>query len=169
MFDAFIVACEQYNGGIVESNAEALKSRLNITAGAISGECSRLRETWLSGCKASDASTEWGTDPRARTETSPEPTKTREDLIKFAKANEKQLYRLLKTLLDDQLDVKTLLKNTVRVRPPVDVRRLLIMYPLVPVALHPCVYRKRSRDEFKRSRVACRTRSRSSSALSRTN
>lgn len=33
--------------------------------------------------------------------------------MRFANANEKQLYKLLKTLLDSQLDLKTLLKNYV--------------------------------------------------------
>ncbi|KAK4699468.1 sister chromatid cohesion protein PDS5, partial [Phenoliferia sp. Uapishka_3] len=37
--------------------------------------------------------------------------KAGEDLIKFAKANEKQLYKLLRAMLDPQLDLKTQLKS----------------------------------------------------------
>ncbi|KAK4057405.1 Sister chromatid cohesion protein pds5 [Microbotryomycetes sp. JL221] len=42
---------------------------------------------------------------------SPDHTKTTMDLQKFAKANEKQLYKLLKTLMDPQSDLKMLLKT----------------------------------------------------------
>ena len=50
---------------------------------------------------------------KAISSSSPDPNKTAEDLNKFAKANEKQLYKLLKTLLDPQTDLKTLIKNHV--------------------------------------------------------
>lgn len=40
-----------------------------------------------------------------------------EDLEKFAKANEKQLYKLLRVIMEVQTDLKTLLKSYVRTFP----------------------------------------------------
>lgn len=49
----------------------------------------------------------------------PDPAKASDDLRKFAKANEKQLYKLLRTVLDPQSDLKLVLKTQVRhPRPP---------------------------------------------------
>lgn len=53
------------------------------------------------------------------TEAMPDPAKASDDLRKFAKANEKQLYKLLRTVLDPQSDLKLVLKTQVRhPRPP---------------------------------------------------
>lgn len=46
--------------------------------------------------------------------TFPDPKRAKEDLHKFAKMNENRLYKLLKTLMDPQTDLKTLLKTYVR-------------------------------------------------------
>lgn len=43
--------------------------------------------------------------------------KVADDLAKFAKANEKQLYKVIRTLLDQQLDLKQQLKLWVRTLP----------------------------------------------------
>lgn len=45
----------------------------------------------------------------------PDQEKAKEALLKFAKANEKQLYKIMRTLMDVGTDVKTLVKNQVRV------------------------------------------------------
>jgi len=42
-----------------------------------------------------------------------DPVKASEDLHAFAKLNENRLYKLLKTCMDPQTDVKTLVKSTV--------------------------------------------------------
>lgn len=45
----------------------------------------------------------------------PDPKRARDDLHKFARMNESRLYSLLKTLLDPQTDLRSLLKTYVRV------------------------------------------------------
>jgi|SRR6266545_6161561 len=42
-----------------------------------------------------------------------DPVKASEDLNSFAKLNENRLYKLLKTCMDPQTDLKTLIKSTV--------------------------------------------------------
>lgn len=44
----------------------------------------------------------------------PDSSKYADDLRSFAKLNENRLYKLLKTCVDPQTDLKTLLKSTVR-------------------------------------------------------
>lgn len=46
--------------------------------------------------------------------TYPDPVKASEDLNSFAKLNESRLYKLLKTCMDPQTDLKTLIRSTVR-------------------------------------------------------
>ncbi|SGY76821.1 BQ5605_C005g03519 [Microbotryum silenes-dioicae] len=77
--DAFIAACERYNGGVIDKDEDEIRGRLKVIIQAIAN---------LSG----------------------DPPKTAEDLQKFAKANEGQLYKLTKQLLDPQSDLKTMLK-----------------------------------------------------------
>ena len=43
----------------------------------------------------------------------PDPQKAMEDLHAFAKLNEGRLYKLLKTCMDTQVDLKSLVKSTV--------------------------------------------------------
>ena len=43
--------------------------------------------------------------------------KVQDDIAKFARANEKQLYKVLHTLSDVQLDLKTQIKSWVRLHP----------------------------------------------------
>lgn len=49
--------------------------------------------------------------------TFPDPQRATDDLQTFAKMNEKRLYKLLKTAMDPQTDLKTLVKTTVGVLP----------------------------------------------------
>lgn len=42
----------------------------------------------------------------------PDPQKVADDLHAFAKLNESRLYKLLKTCMDTQTDLKTLVKST---------------------------------------------------------
>ena len=46
----------------------------------------------------------------------PDPQKATEDLHAFAKLNEGRLYKLLKTCMDTQVDLKSLVKSTVSLR-----------------------------------------------------
>jgi len=46
--------------------------------------------------------------------TFPDPVKASEDLKAFAKLNENRLYKLLKTCLDPQTDLKILVRSMVR-------------------------------------------------------
>lgn len=79
-FEAFISACEAYNGGVIDQNEQQVKQRLKQATGYAAA-------------------------------TLPDPQRATESLTKFAKANEKQVYRLLRTLLDPQTDLKTFIKT----------------------------------------------------------
>ncbi|KAI5477658.1 hypothetical protein MNV49_006044 [Pseudohyphozyma bogoriensis] len=81
-FETFLQICEKNNGGVIDENAEQIKMALKNT----------IRLLATSG-------------------RFPDATKAAEDLTKFAKANEKQLYKLIKTLSDPQSDLKTTIKS----------------------------------------------------------
>ncbi|KAM0752186.1 ARM repeat-containing protein [Meredithblackwellia eburnea MCA 4105] len=80
-FESFISVCEKNNGGIIDKDEEAIK-------GALKKGASKLAERFAPS----------------------ENNKVLDDLNKFAKANEKQLYKVLRTLIDPQLDIKTQIK-----------------------------------------------------------
>ncbi|KAJ7599219.1 armadillo-type protein [Mycena floridula] len=79
VFDHFVTACVQNNGGIIDENEEQIVARLAKLIQYISMYY-------------------------------PDQTKAAEDLQSFAKLNEGRLYKLLKTCMDVQTDVKALLK-----------------------------------------------------------
>lgn len=54
--------------------------------------------------------------PRPCTAHFPNASKASEDLVKFAKLNDNRLYKLLRTMLEPQTELKSLLKAHVRER-----------------------------------------------------
>ncbi|TFY68468.1 hypothetical protein EVG20_g3547 [Dentipellis fragilis] len=60
----------------------------------------------------------------------PDPQKAAEDLRAFAKLNESRLYKLLKTCMDTQTDLKTLVKSSVRIFHPAIPCPLLLTCPI---------------------------------------
>lgn len=89
---------------MIDANAENIKEFLKNSIRTISGESSSL--LCSSGFFKSHLA--------LRLARLPDPTKATEDLKKFVKANEKQLYKLLRILMDPQTDLKLLLKSHVR-------------------------------------------------------
>ncbi|KIJ63153.1 hypothetical protein HYDPIDRAFT_113739 [Hydnomerulius pinastri MD-312] len=79
MYDHYLQACIQNNGGVIDENEETVKQRLNAVIRHLSRQL-------------------------------PEPQKAAEDLQDFANANENRLYKLLKTCMDPQSDLKSILK-----------------------------------------------------------
>ncbi|KAL8280687.1 hypothetical protein RQP46_007010 [Phenoliferia psychrophenolica] len=81
-FEYFLGACEANNGGIIDANEAKIKQGLK---GAVKAIATRFSPS--------------------------DQTRVVEDLTKFAKANEKQLYKVLRSLLDVQVDLKTQIKS----------------------------------------------------------
>ncbi|ORX33887.1 armadillo-type protein [Kockovaella imperatae] len=79
-YRAFVDLCEANNGGIIDQDAEEIKSRLAFVIDAMA------------------------------TQLFPDPSKARKDLEQFAAANEARLYKLFKACVDPQSDLKTLTK-----------------------------------------------------------
>ncbi|PIL27726.1 hypothetical protein GSI_10879 [Ganoderma sinense ZZ0214-1] len=79
VYDKFITACTDYNGGVIDENEDAVTEKLNT---AIKATVAQF----------------------------PEPGKAAEDLQAFAQLNEGRLYKLLKTCMDVQTDLKGLVK-----------------------------------------------------------
>ncbi|TBU45152.1 armadillo-type protein [Dichomitus squalens] len=79
IYEKFVTACIEYNGGVIDENEDAVTEKLNVAIKA--------------------------TLPQF-----PEPGKAAEDLQAFAKLNEGRLYKLLKTCMDVQTDLKGLIK-----------------------------------------------------------
>ncbi|KAF9818035.1 hypothetical protein IEO21_02996 [Rhodonia placenta] len=81
VFERYLQACVEHNGGIIDENEEAVVNNLNAIV-------KRIAVTF------------------------PDPQKAVEDLLAFAKLNEGRLYKLLKTCMDTQVDLKGLMKAT---------------------------------------------------------
>ncbi|KAJ6631101.1 armadillo-type protein [Mycena sp. CBHHK59/15] len=81
IFEHFVEACIQNNGGVIDENEEQITTKLANVIQHI-------------------------------TTSYPDPHKASEDLNAFAKLNEPRLYKLLKTCMDVQTDLKGLIKAT---------------------------------------------------------
>ncbi|KAI0777199.1 hypothetical protein BD413DRAFT_514292 [Trametes elegans] len=79
LYEKFVNAAVDYNGGVIDEDEEAVTERLNLAVKAIAGQF-------------------------------PDPHKAVEDLQAFAKLNEGRLYKLLRTCMDLQTDLKGLVK-----------------------------------------------------------
>ncbi|KAI0371302.1 hypothetical protein BV20DRAFT_1120710 [Pilatotrama ljubarskyi] len=79
LYEKFVNACLDYNGGVIDEDEEAITERLNA---AVKATASQFQD----------------------------PHKAAEDLHAFAKLNEGRLYKLLKTCMDVQTDLKGLVK-----------------------------------------------------------
>ncbi|KAF9226311.1 hypothetical protein BS17DRAFT_794477 [Gyrodon lividus] len=79
MYDHYLQACIQNNGGVIDENEEFVIQRLNTVVKHLSRQF-------------------------------PDPQKATEDLQAFARANENRLYKLLKTCMDPQSDLKSVVK-----------------------------------------------------------
>ncbi|KAH7882429.1 armadillo-type protein [Phlebopus sp. FC_14] len=79
VYDHFLQACIQNNGGVIDEHEESVKQRLNNVIRHLSRQF-------------------------------PEPQRAVEDLQVFSKANENRLYKLLKTSMDPQSDLKSIVK-----------------------------------------------------------
>ncbi|OSD08806.1 hypothetical protein PYCCODRAFT_1380708 [Trametes coccinea BRFM310] len=79
LYEKFVTACVEYNGGVIDEDEEAVTERLSAAVKATAAQF-------------------------------PEPHKAAEDLQAFAKLNEGRLYKLLKTCMDIQTDLKGLMK-----------------------------------------------------------
>ncbi|KAG7091856.1 hypothetical protein E1B28_008258 [Marasmius oreades] len=80
-YEAFISACVQNNGGVIDENEDIVKKRLDGMTRVVAGSF-------------------------------PDPVKAAEDLRTFAKLNESRLYKVLRTCMDVQIDLKGLVKAT---------------------------------------------------------
>ncbi|KAK1222320.1 Sister chromatid cohesion protein pds5 [Marasmius sp. AFHP31] len=80
-FEAYVSACVQNNGGVIDENEETVKKKLEGMIRVLSGQF-------------------------------PDPPKAAEDLRAFASLNESRLYKLLRTCMDVQTDLKGLIKAT---------------------------------------------------------
>ncbi|KAL0069681.1 Sister chromatid cohesion protein pds5 [Marasmius tenuissimus] len=80
-FEAYVDACVQNNGGVIDENEEIVKKKLEGMIRVLSGQF-------------------------------PDPPKAAEDLRAFANLNENRLYKLLRTCMDVQTDLKGLIKAT---------------------------------------------------------
>ncbi|KAL0574121.1 Sister chromatid cohesion protein pds5 [Marasmius crinis-equi] len=78
-YEAYVNACVQNNGGVIDENEELVKKRLEGMIRVVSSSF-------------------------------PDPSKAAEDLRAFASLNESRLYKLLKTCMDVQTDLKGLIK-----------------------------------------------------------
>lgn len=88
-------------GGVIDEDEKTVKDRYKAAVKLIAGQSSSTADMARIELVGSSASTS-------------NPAKAVEDLSKFGKANEKQLYKLLRTLLDSQTDIKTHIKSKVR-------------------------------------------------------
>ncbi|KAI0336697.1 hypothetical protein GY45DRAFT_1315302 [Cubamyces sp. BRFM 1775] len=79
LYEKFVNACVEYNGGVIDEDEEGVTERLNAVLKATAAQF-------------------------------PDPHKAVEDLQAFAKSNEGRLYKLLKTCMDIQTDLKGLVK-----------------------------------------------------------
>ncbi|KAI0646530.1 armadillo-type protein [Trametes meyenii] len=79
LYEKFLNACLEYNGGVMDDDEEAITERLNLAVKAAASQFA-------------------------------DPHKAAEDLQSFAKLNEGRLYKLLKTCIDVQTDLKGLVK-----------------------------------------------------------
>ncbi|KAI0634818.1 armadillo-type protein [Trametes polyzona] len=79
VYEKFVDACVEYNGGVIDENEEAITERLNAVLKSTAAQF-------------------------------PDPHKAGEDLQAFAKLNEGRLYKLLRTCMDLQTDLKGLVK-----------------------------------------------------------
>ncbi|KAF8434558.1 cohesin-associated protein Pds5 [Boletus edulis BED1] len=79
MYEHYLRACIQNNGGVIDENEEIIIQRLNNVVKHLARQF-------------------------------PDPVKAAEDLHEFAKANENRLYKLLKTCVDPQSDLKSIVK-----------------------------------------------------------
>ncbi|KAH0834786.1 hypothetical protein J3R83DRAFT_10387 [Lanmaoa asiatica] len=79
MYEHYLQACIQNNGGVIDENEESIVQRLNNVVKHLSRQF-------------------------------PDPQKAAEDMHEFARANENRLYKLLKTCMDPQSDLKSIVK-----------------------------------------------------------
>ncbi|KAF9235796.1 armadillo-type protein [Melanogaster broomeanus] len=79
VYDHFLQACIQNNGGVIDENEESVIQRLSAVIKHLSRQF-------------------------------PDPQKAADDLQTFARANENRLYKLLKTCMDPQSDLKSIVK-----------------------------------------------------------
>ncbi|KIK94536.1 hypothetical protein PAXRUDRAFT_827895 [Paxillus rubicundulus Ve08.2h10] len=79
MYEHYLQACIQNNGGVIDENEESVIQRLNAVIKHLSRQF-------------------------------PDSQKAAEDLQAFAKGNENRLYKLLKTCMDPQSDVRSVVK-----------------------------------------------------------
>ncbi|KAH9849574.1 armadillo-type protein [Lenzites betulinus] len=80
IYEKYVNACVDYNGGVIDEDEEAITERLTITVKTAAAQF-------------------------------PDPHKAAEDMQAFAKLNEGRLYKLLKTCMDIQTDLKGLVKS----------------------------------------------------------
>lgn len=87
-------------GGIIDENEEEVVRQLNDSVKRVSGSSVALSQ-------------QPGADLTRYTASFVDPVKAAEDLQSFANLNESRLYKLLKTCLDPQTDLKSLVKSSV--------------------------------------------------------
>lgn len=131
-FDAFINASEQNNVCLIFSLAhQDLKNSKKLTRSWILRAGSSMTRNKRSSNSSNRPSEELPVRPLSlwhdrffnanesrATVRLPDSSKVTEDLGKFVKANEKQLYKLIRILVDPQTDLKLLLKTYVRLSLP---------------------------------------------------
>lgn len=102
-----------YQGGIIDEDEETITYRLATVIQHIAGlftlQFSLVQHTHVLVSEA----------------TFPDSHKATEDLRGFAKLNEKRLYKLMKTCMDPQTDLKNLVKATVSAPPLSHEKRLM--------------------------------------------
>jgi hypothetical protein len=99
--NVLIIFVVHIQGGIIDENEEVITRRLNTVVQRLSCRSSVLPSTGLR-INVISASL-------------PDPQKAADDLNSFAKANEGRLYKLFKTCIDAQTDLKGLVKATVSI------------------------------------------------------